>query len=199
MIPLISSNTHQKFTVMKIPHLILFLSLSINLSQVIAEDSKAYKGKTHAIPGLIEAEHWDEGEAETAYHDNDEQNRGEDYREKTQVDIEKRPDASNGHGVGWTKKGEWLIYTVSVNESGTYSIEIPVASKKKGGVFHIEVNGKDVTGPINVPDTGSWQTLKLITHKNVKLDKGQYLMKVIMDTEGDSKSIGDIDYFKFVK
>jgi len=61
------------------------------------------------------------------------------------------------------------------------------------------VNGKDVTEPINVPDTGSWQTLKLITHKNVVLEKGRYRMKVLMDSVGDSNSIGDIDYFKFVK
>jgi hypothetical protein len=50
-----------------------------------------------------------------------------------------------------------------------------------------------------VPDTGSWQTLKLITHKNVVLEKGGYRMKVLMDSVGDSNSIGDIDYFKFVK
>ncbi len=184
---------------MKSPHLILFTAFSFIATQVTAGDTKPYQGKIHSIPGLIEAEHWDEGQAETAYHDIDEQNRGADYREKTQVDIEKRPDASNGHGIGWTKKGEWLAYTVEVKESGLYSIIIPVASKKKGGVFHIEMDGKDVSGPITVPDTGSWQTLKLITHKNVKLEKGVHLMKVIMDSEGDSKSIGDIDYFKFVK
>ena len=184
---------------MKISHLILLSTLMISGPLLNADESKPYKGKIHSIPGLIEAEHWDEGKAETAYHDIDEQNRGENYREKTQVDIEKRSDASNGHGVGWTKKGEWLIYTVEVKESGTYSIEIPVASKKKGGVFHIEMDGKDVTGPISVPDTGSWQTLKLITHKNVKLEKGVHQMKVVMDSEGDSGSIGDIDYFKFVK
>lgn len=168
-------------------------------SHLHADDTKPFKGKIHSIPGLIEAEHWDEGKAGVAYHDVDEQNRGENYREPTQVDIEKRPDASNGHGIGWTKKGEWLVYTVDVKESGTYRLEVPVASKKKGGTFHIEMDGKDVTGPISVPDTGSWQTLKLITHKNIKLEKGIHKMKVVMASEGESKSIADIDYFKFVK
>lgn len=164
-----------------------------------AGDTKPFKGKIHSIPGLIEAEHWDEGKAGVAYQDIDEQNQGENYREQTQVDIEKRPDASNGHGVGWTKKGEWLVYTVDVREGGTYRVEVPVASKKKGGAFHIEMDGKDVTGPISVPDTGSWQTLKLIIHKNIHLEQGVHLMKVVMAREGESKSIGDIDYFKFVK
>ena len=76
---------------------------------------------------------------------------------------------------------------------------MPVASNKKGGTFHIEMNGKDVTGPIDVPDTGGWKILKMITHKDVKLDKGAYKMKVVMDSEGPSGSIADIDYFKFVK
>lgn len=158
-----------------------------------------YLGQPHVIPGLIEAEHYDKGKAGVAYKDVDPQNRGADYREATGVDIEKRDDASNGHGVGWTKKGEWLVYTVEVKSSGAYTIEMPVASKKKGGIFHLEMNGKDVTGPIDVPDTGSWQQLRLLKHSGVKLEKGSYRMKVVMDSEGPSGSIADIDYFKFVK
>ncbi|MEX2578947.1 MAG: hypothetical protein WD342_07805 [Verrucomicrobiales bacterium] len=65
-----------------------------------------FGGKPHGIPGLIEAEHYDEGASGVAYEDVDPENRGADYREATGVDIEKRDDASNGHGIGWTKKGE---------------------------------------------------------------------------------------------
>ena len=91
------------------------------------------------------------------------------------------------------------MYTVVVAEAGNYAIEMPVASKLQGGTFHIEIDGKNVTGPITVPDTGSWQKLVLLKHKDVKLPKGTFKMKVVMDKEGASKSIGDIDYFKFVK
>lgn len=155
--------------------------------------------RPHAIPGLIEAEHFDKGQPEYAYHDVEEKNLGVDYREQTQVDIEKRDDASNGHGVGWTRTGEWLIYTVEVTQSGQYSIEIPVASNKQGGIFHLEFDGKDVTGPIRVPDTGGWQTLKTITHKGVELKKGTYAMKLMMDENGLSGSIGDIDFLRFAR
>lgn len=169
-------------------------------SVVNAEDTTTpYGDKPHAIPGTIEAEHYDKGPAEVAYHDDEEENLGEDYREATQVDIEKRPDASNGHGVGWTRKGEWIIYTVEVTEPGEYKLEMPVASDKQGGKFHLEFDGKDVTGPIEVPDTGGWQKLKLITKSGVKLDKGRFAMKMVMDSEGPSGSIGDIDYIRFVK
>jgi Carbohydrate binding module (family 6) len=158
-----------------------------------------FSGKPHAIPGTIEAEHWDKGDPGVAYRDVEEKNLGEDYREPTQVDIEKRSDASNGHGIGWTRKGEWLIYSVEVTQDGTYRLEVPVASNGRGGIFHLELDGRDVTGPIRVPDTGGWQTLKLLKHPGVKLRKGRYRMKLSLDEQGPSGSIGDIDYLKFVR
>ena len=86
-----------------------------------------------------------------------------------------------------------------MKESGTYRIEMPVASNKEGGIFHIEMSGKDVTGPMRLPDTGGWQQLQLLKHEGVKLKKGTFQMKVVMDENGASKSIGDIDLFRFVK
>jgi len=169
------------------------------LPEISTAETTPFTGKSSTIPGLIEAEDWDKGEAGVAYADADEENRGEDYREPTAVDIEKRADASNGHGIGWVKPGEWLIYTVDVVEDGPYTIEIPVASKGQGGTFHIEMDGKDVTGPITIPDTGSWQKLFVLRHEGVALSKGTYKMKVNMTKGGPGGGIGDIDYFKFVK
>ena len=158
---------------------------------------RPFGGKPHSIPGTIEAEHYDEGAAEVAYHDLDAKNHGAPLRGETQVDIEARPDASGGHGIGWTKAGEWLVYTVDVKEAGTYTIEIPVASEKEGGTFHVEFNGVDRTGPIQVPDTGSWQKLQLVTKRGVKLERGVQVMKIVMDRDGASNSIGDIDLLRF--
>ena len=162
-----------------------------------AEEPKPYGGKAHAIPGLIEAEHYDEGKPGVAYLDLDPENQGENYRGETQVDIEKRPDASNGHGIGWCRAGEWLIYTVDIATAGTYTVEFPVASQRKGGIFHLEIGGKDVSGPIEIPDTGGWTKLKTIRAEKVTLPAGQHQLKLMMDTDGPSKGIGDIDYMKF--
>ncbi|MEC9081283.1 MAG: carbohydrate-binding protein [Verrucomicrobiota bacterium] len=113
--------------------------------------------------------------------------------------MKTRPDASNGHGLGWTRKGEWLNYTVEVKKSGIYTIEMPVASKKMGGFFVLEIKGKALCKPINIPDTGGWDKLKLIKCTDVKLDSGRHVIRVVMLDQGPSGSIGDIDYFKFVK
>ena len=161
--------------------------------------TRPFGGRAHALPGTVEAEHYDEGPAEVAYHDVDAKNHGAPLRGETQVDIEARPDASNKHGIGWTKAGEWLAYTVDVKEGGRYAIEIPVASNKPGGTFRLEFDGVDRTGPIAIPDTGGWQTLKLIRKSGVVLEPGLQVMKMVMIAEGPSKSIGDIDLLRFVR
>src|SRR5688500_5943847 len=194
--------------------LIGFLSGSVTAQEVIKKPSanaekqsagtsgaasrtKPFGGKPQVIPGTIEAEHYDDGPAELAYHDVDAKNHGAPLRGETQVDIEARGDASGGHGIGWTKAGEWLVYTVDVKEAGIYMIEIPAASQKQGGIFHLEFNGVDRTGALEVPDTGSWQKLQLITRRGIKLERGVQLMKIVMDRDGASHSIGDIDLFRF--
>lgn len=161
--------------------------------------STPWKGQAAAIPGLIEAEHYDEGPAGTAYHDLTARNEGASYRGETQVDIEARPDASNSYGIGWTRPSEWLLYTVDVKEPGTYAVEIPVASQKKGGVFHLEFGGVDASGPIEVPDTLSWKKLVLIRKEGLRLKAGLQVMKLACDSQGPSGSIGDIDFLRFIR
>ena len=162
-------------------------------------EHKPFQGKAHSIPGIVETEHYDEGPAGVAYSDVDEENKGAPYRENTQVDIEKRSDASNGYGIGWVRATEWLVYTVNVKEAGSYSLEIPVASRRSGGTFHIEFEGKNVSGPITIPDTGGWDKLQTLNLSGVKLKKGQQIMKLVMDKNGENGGIGDIDLVRFTR
>nr|MBA2301465.1 hypothetical protein [Acidobacteriota bacterium] len=75
-------------------------------------------GATVALPGIIEAENFDNGGSGVAYVDTGGGNSGEQYR-ATDVDIERSSDADGGYNVGWVEGGEWLQYTVSVGAAGT--------------------------------------------------------------------------------
>ena len=161
--------------------------------------SKPFRGKEHVIPGKIETEHYDEGKPGEAYYDADEKNLGVDYRGVTQVDIEKRDDASNGHGIGWTKAGEWVAYSVEVKESGDYDVKFVLSAPSDGGKIHLDFNGKDATGPIAVPNTGSFQKLGGVVKKNVPLEAGKYVMKMVMDANGKSGWVSDIDSIEFTR
>ncbi len=179
--------------------MLAMVALGAQAKEEKAAASKPFGGTPQTIPGVVEAEHYDEGPAGVAYHDVDPQNQGVAYRGEAQVDIEKRPDASNGHGIGWVREGEWVLYTVEVKEAGEYALEIPVASNKAGGTFHIEIDGADVTGPISIPDTGGWDKLKTVTAKTIALEPGLVPMKIVMDKDGESGGIGDIDLVRFTK
>jgi hypothetical protein len=59
-----------------------------------------------------------------------------------------------------------------------------VASPYAGKTFHIEVDGVNVSGPITVPQTGSWQTWTDVASAPIALSAGDYTLRLVMDTNG---------------
>ena len=69
----------------------------------------------------------------------------------TNVDIEITTDTGGGYNLGWVAPGERLKLTVNVTAAGDYNLEVRVAARGAGGIFHIEINGVDRTGPMTTP------------------------------------------------
>lgn len=134
------------------------------------------------IPGAIQVSDFDDGDEGVTYHDNDTINNGGLLR-NTGVDIEYSSDSSGLYDVGWTKPGEWLNYTVQVASAGTYNIDFRVANTVTGGVFHLEdTGGINLTGPMNIPNTGGYQTYQTVTKTGVNLISGTHVLKLVMDS-----------------
>ena len=145
------------------------------------EPSTPYYGTPLAIPGTIEAEDYDNGGENSAYHDTGAVNDGGSYRTSEGVDIEVCTDTGGGYDVGWTVAGEWMKYTVDVASAGDYTITSRVARGAAGtGAFHIEVDDVDVTGSITVEDTGGWQNWVDKT-SNVTLTSGEQVVKIVIE------------------
>jgi len=142
--------------------------------------SRPYGGQAATIPGILQAVNFDEGGEGVAYHDDSRGNEGGAYRQ-TDVDIE--PSAGGGYNVGWVSAGEWLQYTVNVAAAGTYTAAFTVASLGRGGTFHLEMNGTNVTGSLTVPNTGGWQSWQTVT-TTVALSAGAQIARLVMDTAG---------------
>jgi len=157
--------------------------------------STPFAGAPHSIPGIVQAEDFDDGGEGVAYHDLDATNNGGQYR-NTGVDIETTLDPGGGYDVGWVLAGEWLKYTVNVNAAGRYALSVRVASLGSGGTFHVEFGGVDKTGPVVIPDTGGWQNWQSLLVTNVLLDAGRQAMRLVMDTNGLSGLVGNFDYLQ---
>ena len=145
--------------------------------------STPYGGAAHSVPDTVQAEDFDNGGEGVAYHDTEPANFGGAYR-NTGVDIQATTDVGGGYNVGWMAVGEWLKYSVNVTAAGQYTLASRVAGVVNGGVFHIEFNGIDKTGPVSVPNTGGWQTWQTVTLTNVVLDSGPQIMRLVMDSSG---------------
>ena len=160
--------------------------------------SPAFGGTPATVPGLIQAEHFDEGGQSVAYSDTTTYNSGGVYRE-TAVDIGPTGDpSSGGYYVGWTRLGEWLVYTVDVTETRTYTLNVRVANVGSGAAFRIEVDGVDRTGPIVVPNTGGWDAWETIAREGVALNQGRRTVRVVMLSRNtENGGVGNFGYFRF--
>jgi hypothetical protein len=155
----------------------------------------AYSGTPASIPGTIQAENYDTGGEGNGYHDTEATNFGGAYRTDG-VDLAGCSDGAGCYTVGWTRAGEWLLYTVSVPVAGTYTMQVRVASAGLGGTFHVEFNGANKTGTLTVPNTNGWDTWQTIT-KTVTLDAGWQTMKIVMDAVSATGNIGNINSITF--
>src|SRR5262249_23369756 len=124
--------------------------------------SSPYQGAPVSLPGTVQFENYDAGGSDVAYHDTTSGNTGRVYRSNN-VDIEARSAAGGGYNVGWVKASEWLNYSVTVAATGTYTLDVRVASNGAGGTFHVEVDGVNATGAMSVPNTGGWQVWTTIS------------------------------------
>jgi hypothetical protein len=83
--------------------------------------------------------------------------------------------------VHHTSAGEWMKYTVNVTAPGVYTLSFRVGSEEGGGIFHLEVDGVDVTGPITMPSTGSWSAFQTVSKTGVSLKAGRRVMRLVID------------------
>ncbi len=143
-----------------------------------------FNGLAHQIPGRIEIEEYDTGGEGLAYHEvNANGNEGKATFRDDEVDIEVTQDNEGDFNVGYILKGEWLEYTVNVAAPGSYDLDVRVAADGENKTFHIEVDGVDVSGPINLPNTGGWQVWETITIKDLNLKGGEQVMRVVFDSD----------------
>ncbi len=141
-----------------------------------------YWGFPFAVPVTIQAEDFDNGGEGVAYHDTTAQNIGGEYRAEG-VDVEPCGDVGGGYDIGYIESGEWLEYTISVPQTGYYDLELRLASGNSGGVVRVLFDGSDVTGRVDVPNTGGWQNWQTVVAPNIRLRGGEAVMRVAF--EGD--------------
>jgi hypothetical protein len=199
------------------------LALSLVAVWALAADTpgaysgKPYGGHPQTIPGRVQAELYDSGGPEVAYHDSDPGNNGsgtlnkgntelDQFRKDEGVDIsytkqgidatlEGQQETVGELYLGWTAPGEWVKYTVDVKQAGTYRVRAHLSSNNPNAEISLSVDGVDQTGPIVIAATGHWHKWRIDERlAEVKLERGVHVLTLSILKEGNM----NIDYLEFI-
>ncbi len=165
-----------------------------------AQNQTPYEGTPQTIPGVIEAENYDEGGEGVAYHDVTPKNEGW-WRTEEGVDVKAYycGDDYFVGAVGWFKKGEWMEYTVNV-ETGIYNISIRTGTAKTGRKLNVYLDNNLIT-TFSVPKTGiqskeegfDYYIFQNYTLNNISITGGEAKILRLENVNGDF----DIDWIEF--
>ncbi|MGC2401215.1 MAG: hypothetical protein WA510_15585 [Acidobacteriaceae bacterium] len=190
-----------------------------------------YQGGAQKVPGRVLCAYYDLGGEGVAYHDTDAKNHGSgelnpadgtylnEFRIHEGVDtsytkFDRKPNPIDDNPfvkvvpprelpyVGWTEPGEWFNITVEAAQAGTYVADFLYTSNR-GGTISIDVNGKEATGPLQVPTTydpadpvawRQWHHWNLAPKFfTIRFDQGRNVLTVHILTGGNM----NLAYFDF--
>ena len=149
-----------------------------------------FGGTPAAVPGTVEAANYDTGGQSVAYNVSSVNGSANSYRSDG-VDLETTSDTQGTSGtgaaydLGWTTSGQWFKYTVNVASAGTYTVSLRLAapSAVTDGLHIANTSGTNLSGNINVPSTGGWQTWTTVT-ASVTLPAGTQTLSIDQDNGG---------------
>lgn len=146
--------------------------------------------KDHVIrPGAkIQAVDYDLGVNGEAYFDMDTANyrvsgkpstgnKGNVYRNDG-VDIFQDSTHYNNFYVASTEDGEWLQYSVSVQDAGHYQLELMVAAEKDGGIVGVAIDKKATLKQVAIPVTGGIRNWSPVQISGISLTKGSHTIQL---------------------
>lgn len=129
------------------------------------------------LPGILEVELYDKGGEGLAYHDTDAINEGGSFRLEEGVDIGGGP--GGALTLGYVVSGEWLEYTVDVQQAGNYIVTASTASEQANGAFRVSFEKNQAATTFTTPNTGNWNGYRNITANSlIKLDTGLQVMRL---------------------
>lgn len=136
------------------------------------------------MPGTVQAENYDTGGPGVAYSVASTNGSGNGYRPDG-IDLETTSDSGGGYDLGWTGGAQWFRYTVNVAAAGSYTVSFRVAAPAAApDAFHLaDSSGRNLTGAVNLPATGDFQSWTDVT-ATVTLPAGPQVLTLAEDNGG---------------
>ncbi len=161
-----------------------------DFSQIVPQEPL----KEHSLPGIVEMEDYDLGGQNVSFYDKDFVNEGGAYREDG-VDIVPLggEDAPDGYALGYTATGEWLEYTIDVQQTSAYKFRAKVSSGLEHSGFRLFIDGSVVSDTMEIPQGKDWDTYTTIDGMTGTIEVGKHIMKLYI-----TGGYANIDRIEFI-
>ena len=117
----------------------------------------------------------------------------EDSTSRVGTSTETTSDVGGGLNVGRINPGNSLSYSVDVETTGTYQLDLRVATIRENSEVRVSVNGRTIADH-DIPTTGDWQRWETIGSE-VELDAGTQTITLTFD--GDVRvGLGNINWLE---
>jgi len=130
----------------------------------------------------LDAALFDTGGQGVAYNDADAEQIGSSFREGG-VDI-----VGDGEAIGWVDNGEWVEYTINVNQAGTYNLSFMTSTPEDGRSItaSVEQAGSvySTSSPLAVPNSGSWNNFVATDTLELDLQAGEQVLRLAFEGGG---------------
>lgn len=109
----------------------------------------------NTLPGVVQAENW---------------------TDMAGFEVEVTSDIGGGNNTGFADAGDWLEYSVNINEAGNYQVEYRLASESGSDGFNVTLDGELIETVI-VSSTGGWQSWSTQT-STLNLPAGEHTLRI---------------------
>lgn len=148
---------------------------------------------TAEAPCLVNPFNFDLGGEGVGYHDDDPgNNSGNNYRAEKGDSNSQGVDLEAGGNVGYTSHGEWLMYTVHVQDAGAYAFDLErsVNNEGRNGYYSLEIDGV-FTDYVFMQDDNDWNAYKWQhetypeNQPQINFTEGKHTVKFVLGKDGD--------------
>ena len=159
------------------------------MRQPFSNTAKPFKANIISDGTILNAVDYDLGINGAAYYDTDTTNYHESPKESgggnqghvyrnDGVDIRKDSALYESYYVSDIEDGEWLQFTIDVEQPGMYTLELLTAAATDNGKITIRDNNKVLAENIAVPNTGDMRKWQNFTVKEVALNAGKQVFRL---------------------
>ncbi|WP_437206961.1 carbohydrate-binding protein [Planctomicrobium sp. SH664] len=170
---------------------------------------RPFRGRPFHVDQIIEAEDFDLGGQDVAYYDTTPDSLANVYRTNESVELKQYLFGEQTiTNVSVARAGEWLTYTVDIEQPGQYVIQAHAGSQLRGGKFRFEIGVENADNPAITPSVAipittlehgpveNWYAT--VTSAPVELQAGRQLLRVVMEANHSSGRLGNFDWFRIV-